>query len=101
MKTLIPIPIVLLLASCNSTFVAKSKSGSYVAYDGSGMSKSAHEEVDIELADGTRIRKKMTGKDEVEGAATIARLGITKMAISKSIDAGKSISNNVVDSLDQ
>ena len=98
---LIALTLVSILCSCNSTFVVKSKSGSEVAYTGSLGSKATLDKTKITMASGAMIDKEIHFKDEVEGAATIARLDLIKMAAGKGIDAVQETTSDAIKAVDQ
>ena len=94
---LIALTLVSILCSCNSTFVAKSKSGSEVAYTGSFGSKAVLDKAKIKMASGATIEKEIHFKDEVELGDKVITGGIIKSGIS----AGTATTGKIIGAVDQ
>jgi len=93
MRILLLLPF--FLASCNSTFVAKTKSGAEYAYTGSFASKASFDKTRITMASGATIDKEIHGKDEVEAVQNLANLALLKAGI----NAATSTTNNAIDAI--
>lgn len=85
------------LASCNSTFVVKTKGGSEMGYTGSFASKSSSDKTRITLASGATIEKEIVNNDEVESIKTLGRLALGKYSIGKAAEVSTNATNAITD----
>ena len=100
---LIALTLVALLCSCtvNQVYMERPDGSVRFAYNGgSSGTKSLNDTATMKFKD-VVMERTVTGKDEVEGAATLARLGLLKMAVGKGIDAAQETTSDAIKAVDQ